>query len=72
MGLAVHAVESKAVVRIEAAVSPRPCLGCAVELGLCVALLRRGVLLSRASTPSAPPDIIYILIIYYAEMQICR
>jgi hypothetical protein len=29
---AAHAVESKAVVRIEVAVSPRPCLGCAVEL----------------------------------------
>jgi hypothetical protein len=24
-------IESKAVVRIEAAVSPRPCLGCAVK-----------------------------------------
>jgi hypothetical protein len=31
MGRAAHAVESKAVVRIEVAVSPRPCLGCAVE-----------------------------------------
>jgi hypothetical protein len=34
MGRAAHAVESKAVVRIEVAVSPRPCLGCAVELAL--------------------------------------
>jgi hypothetical protein len=32
MSRAAHAVESKAVVRIEVAVSPRPCLGCAVEL----------------------------------------
>jgi hypothetical protein len=39
--LAAHAVESKAVVRIEVAVSPRPCLGCAVELVLRVAPLRR-------------------------------
>jgi hypothetical protein len=38
-----HAVESKDVVRIEVAVSPRPCLGCAVELVLRVAPLRRGV-----------------------------
>jgi hypothetical protein len=34
MSRAAHAVESKAVVRIEVAVSPRPCLGCAVELVL--------------------------------------
>jgi hypothetical protein len=39
---AAHAVESKAMVRIEVAVSPRPCLGCAVELVLRVAPLRRG------------------------------
>jgi hypothetical protein len=32
MRRAAHAAESKAVVRIEVAVSPRPCLGCAVEL----------------------------------------
>jgi hypothetical protein len=38
-----YAVESKAVVRTEVAVSPRPCLGCAVELVLRVAPLRRGV-----------------------------
>jgi hypothetical protein len=44
MSRAAHAVESKAVVRIEVAVSPRPCLGCAVELVLRVAPLRRGVL----------------------------
>jgi hypothetical protein len=31
------------VVRIGVAVSPRPCLGCAVELILRVAPLRRGV-----------------------------
>jgi hypothetical protein len=31
IGPRAHAVESKAVVRIEVAVSPRPCLGCAVE-----------------------------------------
>jgi hypothetical protein len=43
MRWAAHAVESKAVVRIEVAVSPRPCLGCAVELVLRVAPLRRGV-----------------------------
>jgi hypothetical protein len=43
MGPRAHAVESKAVVRIEVAVSPRPCLGCAVELALRVAPLRRGV-----------------------------
>jgi hypothetical protein len=43
MGRAAHAVESKAVVRTEVAVSPRPCLGCAVELVLRVAPLRRGV-----------------------------
>jgi hypothetical protein len=43
MSRAAHAVESKAVVRIEVAVSPRPCLGCAVELVLRVAPLRRGV-----------------------------
>jgi hypothetical protein len=43
MSRAAHAVESKAVVHIEVAVSPRPCLGCAVELVLRVAPLRRGV-----------------------------
>jgi hypothetical protein len=43
MSRAAYAVESKAVVRIEVAVSPRPCLGCAVELVLRVAPLRRGV-----------------------------
>jgi hypothetical protein len=43
MRRAAHAVESKAVVRIEVAVSSRPCLGCAVELVLRVAPLRRGV-----------------------------
>jgi hypothetical protein len=43
MRRAAHAVESKAVVRIEVAVSPRPCLGCAVEPALRVAPLRRGV-----------------------------
>jgi hypothetical protein len=44
MSRAAHAVESKAVVRIEVAVSPRSCLGCAVELVLRVApALRRGV-----------------------------
>jgi hypothetical protein len=37
MSRAAHAVESKAVVRIEVAVSQRPCLGCAVELVLRVA-----------------------------------
>ena len=40
---AAHAVESKAVFRIEVVLSPRPCLGCAVELVLRVAPL--GVLL---------------------------
>jgi hypothetical protein len=34
IGPRAHAVESKAVVHIEVAVSPRPCLGCAVELVL--------------------------------------
>jgi hypothetical protein len=43
MSRAAQAAESKAVVRIEVAVSPRPCLGCAVELVLRVAPLRRGV-----------------------------
>jgi hypothetical protein len=43
MGQAVHSVGPKAVVRIEVAVSPRPCLGCAVELALRIAPLRRGV-----------------------------
>ena len=37
MSRAAHAVESKAVVRIEVAVRSRPCLGCAVELVLRVA-----------------------------------
>jgi hypothetical protein len=44
MSRAVHAVESFIVVRTEVAVSPRPCLGCAVELVSRVAPLRRGVL----------------------------
>jgi hypothetical protein len=39
MSRAAHAVESKAVVRIEVAVSPRPCLGCAVELASCASRL---------------------------------
>jgi hypothetical protein len=43
MRRAAHAVASKVVVRTEVAVSPRPCLGCAVELVLRVAPLRRGV-----------------------------
>jgi hypothetical protein len=43
MSWAAHAVESKAEVRTEVAVSPRPCLGCAVELVRRVAPLRRGV-----------------------------
>jgi hypothetical protein len=43
MSRAAHAVGSKAVVRIEVAVSPRPCLGCAVGLVLRVAPLRRGI-----------------------------
>jgi hypothetical protein len=44
MRRAAHAVESKAVVRIEVAVTPRPCLGCVVELVLRVgAPLRRDV-----------------------------
>jgi hypothetical protein len=43
MSRTAHAVESKAVVRIKVAVSPHPCLGCAVELALRVAPLRRGV-----------------------------
>jgi hypothetical protein len=42
-GPSAHSVEPKAVVRIEVAVSPRPCLGCAEELALRVAPLRRGV-----------------------------
>ena len=42
-GRAAHSVEPKAVVRIEVAVRPRPCLGYAVELVLRVAPLRRGV-----------------------------
>jgi hypothetical protein len=43
MSRVAHAVERKAVVRIEVAVSPRPYLGCAVKLVLRVAPLRRGV-----------------------------
>jgi hypothetical protein len=43
MSQAAHYVEPKAVVRIEATASPRPCLGCAVELVLRIAPLRRGV-----------------------------
>jgi hypothetical protein len=47
MSRAAHAVESKAVVRIEVAASPRPCplpgLRC-VELALRAAPLRRGAL----------------------------
>jgi hypothetical protein len=70
MRRAAHAVESKAVVRIEVAVSPRPCLGCAVELVLRVSnclLLRDclgaarprcivapGVLLERLAFPRRP------------------
>jgi hypothetical protein len=52
MRRAAHAVESKAVVRIEAAVSPRPCLGCAVELALHVyifLLLWRGCIYSKGA-----------------------
>jgi hypothetical protein len=43
MGRVAHPVEAKAVVRIEVAVRPRLCLGCAVELVLRTAPLRRGV-----------------------------
>jgi hypothetical protein len=43
MGRAAHSVEPKSVVRIEAAVSPRPCPGCSMELVLCIAALLRGV-----------------------------
>jgi hypothetical protein len=43
MGRAARAVESKAVVRIEVAVSPRPCLGCAAELVLRVFFFAWGV-----------------------------
>jgi hypothetical protein len=39
MGWPAHAVESKVVVRIEVSVSPRPCLGCAVELSPSAILL---------------------------------
>jgi hypothetical protein len=39
MRRAAHAVESKAVVRIEVAVSPRPCLGCAVVSSSCASRL---------------------------------
>jgi hypothetical protein len=44
MPRAAHSVEAKAVVRIEVAVRPRPCLGCDVGLVLRIAPLRRGVL----------------------------
>jgi hypothetical protein len=37
MGRAAHSVEAKTGVRIEVAVSPCPCLGCAVELALRIA-----------------------------------
>jgi hypothetical protein len=40
MSRAAHAVENKALVRIEVAVSPRPCLGCAVELACTSICLR--------------------------------
>jgi hypothetical protein len=43
MRRAAHSVEPKAAVRIKATANPRPCLGCAVELVLRVAPLRRGV-----------------------------
>jgi hypothetical protein len=43
MRRAAHSVGAKAVVRIEDAVRPRPCLGCAVELALRISPLRRGV-----------------------------
>jgi hypothetical protein len=48
MSRAAHAAESKAVVRIEVAVSPRLCLGCAVELVLSITAL-----LSAASHPGS-------------------
>jgi hypothetical protein len=37
-----HSVEAKAMVRSEVAVSPCPCLSCAVELVLRIAPLHRG------------------------------
>jgi hypothetical protein len=40
-GPAAHSVEPTAAVRTEATASPRPCLGCAVELALRIAPLRR-------------------------------
>jgi hypothetical protein len=43
MGRATHPVEAKAVIRIEVAVSPCSCLGCAAELVLRITPLRRGV-----------------------------
>jgi hypothetical protein len=56
MSRAAHAVESKAVVRIEVAVSPRPCLGCAVELVLRVALIVWGGKQGRAYSRRLHPD----------------
>jgi hypothetical protein len=49
MSRAAHAVESKAVIRIEVAVSPRPCLGCAV---FGTRLVR------RASPPRRPTPVV--------------
>jgi hypothetical protein len=48
MGRAAHSVEAKVVIRIEVAVSPCPCLGCAVELALHIAPLP-----TRASHPDS-------------------
>jgi hypothetical protein len=43
MSRATHSVKPRAVVRIEVTASPRPCLGCALELVLRIAPLCRGV-----------------------------
>jgi hypothetical protein len=51
MRRAAHAVESKAAVRIEVAVSPRPCLGCAVELAVFLPAAAN----CRSARPTSPP-----------------
>jgi hypothetical protein len=59
MSRAAHAAESKAVVRIEVAVSPRPCLGCAVELAFFLKNSGGGIEPERQKPPLrllAPPQ----------------
>jgi hypothetical protein len=58
MRRAAHAVESKAVGRIEVAVSPRPCLGCAVELwSISIIFLVRPRVLPLCPAPGSCPPV---------------